>query len=141
MFFLKIKNLQRGEKHGVTVTLVGYAWRPTFSDEFLNRIDPISSVFIESDVSLALNPLAGANVDLSDSIMSGSIKLTAITPDQAGMISMVPLWIVILAAVGGLLILVIIIVILWKMGFFRRGDARYQPEMHRAHRKVSHLTK
>ena len=43
---------------------------------------------------------------------------------------------ILLAAGAGLLILLVIFVILWKLGFFKRGDSRYQPEMHRAQKKV-----
>ena len=131
--------MDKGLSKGVQIELIGYAWLPTFSDEFLNRIEPVPRVTIESDVTLTLNP-ALPNVELTHSKMSASISLTASAESASGGYSMVPLWIIILAAVGGLLILVIIIVILWKMGFFRRGDARYQPEMHRAHRKVSYTS-
>ena len=129
--------MREGRANGVEFALIGYAWKTTFSD-FLQRMNPITRVRIESDVKLEMKSEI-SNIDLSDSKMTDKIVLDSVSSQKVRINSMVPVWIIILAAIGGLLILVIIVVILWKMGFFRRGDARYAPEMHRAHTKVSIL--
>lgn len=135
-----ITNLRQGEN--IVFDFVAYAYQPTFS-EFLNRITPIDKMVIESDVTVRFDldgndptDFAPDNLDLSTSDMKAAVRITGNSEKAAPSIFTVPLWVIIVAAAGGLLILIIITVILWKMGCFKRGEYKYQPELHRAERKV-----
>ncbi|CBY42463.1 unnamed protein product [Oikopleura dioica] len=76
--------------------------------------------------------------------MTATVRVTGNSEKASPSIFTVPLWVIVVAAAGGVLILsrvekhkhIIITVILWKLGCFQRGEYKYQPEMHRAERKV-----
>lgn len=135
-----ISDLRRGEN--IVFDFVAYAYRPTFS-EFLNRITPIDKVVIESDVTVDFasegdenTAFKAANVEVANSDMTATVRVTGNSEKASPSIFTVPLWVIVVAAAGGVLILIIITVILWKLGCFQRGEYKYQPEMHRAERKV-----
>jgi len=135
-----ISDLRRGEN--IVFDFVAYAYRPTFS-EFLNRITPIDKVVIESDVTVDFasegdenTAFKAANVETANSDMTATVRVTGNSEKASPSIFTVPLWVIVVAAAGGVLILIIITVILWKLGCFQRGEYKYQPEMHRAERKV-----
>ena len=47
--------MHRGSNRGASITLVGFAWESTFSDEFLNVFNPITRLVIQSTAKVDMN--------------------------------------------------------------------------------------
>ncbi|CAK8673902.1 unnamed protein product [Clavelina lepadiformis] len=124
MINCNITNLSQNSKISFVANF--RAWTKSFN--LPNRtasVQLISGFRFSTENSRLLINNAGNNVTIDNKALSTTVTLRPVkqptNPDN-------PIWIYILAAIGGLLLLIVIVVILWKLGFFKSKYANMKQE-------------
>uniref|UniRef100_A0A915ISY0 Biogenesis of lysosome-related organelles complex 1 subunit 1 n=1 Tax=Romanomermis culicivorax TaxID=13658 RepID=A0A915ISY0_ROMCU len=103
-----------------TVTIISRLWNSTFVEDYrdVQDIDIISRANITVSID---NP-----IEESDYSNNYAFAVTKANPDAPTITEQaaIPLWIIILAILGGILLLLCITLLLWKCGFFNRRHHR-----------------
>ncbi|CAH1788996.1 unnamed protein product [Owenia fusiformis] len=107
-------NLLRAQDSAV-IRIRARLWNSTFVEDYRN----VDQVLIRSRGTLFIDPALNIEQDKTDDDMADAI--TTAQPDiKIAEPPGIPLWIIIVAAIGGVLLLVILVIVLWKLGFFKR---------------------
>nr|BAS21495.2 cd41 antigen [Dryophytes japonicus] len=107
-----IKNMEKG--HRATLKLDSVLWVSSFLKRPQQKFTLRSNGYFEvTDVPYRIKPTAYISNDTS-----ADLVVQWVTPDGQ---KEIPLWWIILGALGGLFILAIFIFVMWKLGFFRRN--------------------
>jgi integrin alpha 7 len=120
----------------VSIDIRARLWNSTFLEDYRN----VDQVRIQSRAEIKIEE--SLNIKQTNTKNDIAWAMTKARPDiavkeQPG----VPLWVIILAAIGGLLLLIIIIILLWKCGFFKRNKREemnkhlYKGKVQKKHKK------
>jgi hypothetical protein len=116
-----------------SITIVSRLWNSTFLEDFrtYDRVNVQSDGVLKIDPALNIKQ-TNLNNDMAVVTTQARADIRAKEPKK------VPIWVWILAAIGGLLLLILLIILLWKCGFFKR---KRPDDMQRHQGKVQKVPK
>ncbi|KRY74184.1 Integrin alpha ina-1 [Trichinella pseudospiralis] len=106
-----------------TIRILSRLWNSTFVEDYRD----VDHVLIESRAWIEVDRRQG--IEETNYLDNEATAVTRAQPDMPQIEEKlkIPLWIIILAVLGGIFLLMLITVLLWKCGFFKRGKYYDQP--------------
>uniref|UniRef100_A0A5S6QJD1 Integrin_alpha2 domain-containing protein n=1 Tax=Trichuris muris TaxID=70415 RepID=A0A5S6QJD1_TRIMR len=106
-----------------TIRVRSRLWNSTFVEDYRH----VDHVLIESHATVDMNRLQG--IEETNYLDNEATAVTRVQPDMPKIAEKkkVPLWIIILAVLGGIFLLLLVIIVLWKCGFFKRRNYYDKP--------------
>ncbi|KFD56029.1 hypothetical protein M514_03153 [Trichuris suis] len=106
-----------------TIRVRSRLWNSTFVEDYRH----VDHLLIESHATVDMNRFQG--IEETNYLDNEATAVTRVQPDMPKIAEKkrVPLWIIILAILGGIFLLLLVIILLWKCGFFKRGKYYDKP--------------